>query len=465
MDGWANFEMCNTDVPHGRSRRNVVLITERLLEKPGSSFSVAVGHAGRQAATRLFGNPETTVSGLLRGHFQRARMRAEAYPLVLVAQDTTTVDYSSHGATSGLGPVGSSKNASGLLAHSAHALSPTGLPLGVVHLEIWARKPEEKGSAKDRRKKPIEEKESFKWIKGLRGIEKSLAHHLSAGRRILIIQDREADIYGFMIEPRHEGTDLLIRAAHPRRVEVAAQDEKANLVEQDEKTYLMESVSKAPVIGYLVVKVPRKGKIAERLATLELRVQVVRILPPLHGEHTQSQSPTITVVQASEKPQNEEEDCISWTLLTTLPVNDAATASKIVEYYTRRWGIERLHYTLKSGLQIERLQFDDAHSLSNALAIYWIVAWRIMYITHVAREDPTSPAGGMLEQDELTVLALKEGKSVKTAQEAIVAIAKLAGYRPTPKGGPPGVKSLWIGIQRLEAMVEGWRLASQSIKA
>lgn len=456
MDCWAFYEMCRVVVPHGRSKRNVALITRALFENAGSSFSAAVGHACRQAATRLFSNVKTTVPDLMAGHFSRTMMRCGSYSLILVAQDTTFVDFSGHTATEGLGPITSGKNAYGLLAHSGYAMTPGGLPLGVPYLKIWARKPEEKGSKKARRKKPIEEKESYKWLDGLRGIQESLGDLLSVGRRLLVIADREADIYEYMAAPRHENTDLLVRAAHPRNVEVAG---------HDGKTSLFEAVGDGPVLGEVEVSVPRKGNAPVHKVTLELRAAVVSILPPVNGVTRAAAKPqTMTVVQAGERTNSEEDEAISWTLLTTLPIPDAAAAAQLVEYYTRRWGIERLHYTLKSGLQIERLQFDDAHTLSNALAIYWIVAWRIMHLTYVAREDPTSPAHWVLEKDELTVLALKEGKPVKTAQEAVTAIAKLAGYRPTPKGLPPGVKVLWIGIRKLEGMVEGWRLATQGMK-
>jgi len=282
-----------------------------------------------------------------------------------------------------------------------------------------------------------------------------------------VIADREADIFEYMTAPRHANTDLLIRATSARNVEVVGPPVKTRTGKMVAAgtASLLESIAGSPVLGEVVVSVPRKGNSPERSATLELRAGTVSILPPVNGVKKAAAKPqTMTVVQARERTQSEEGEAISWTLLTTLPVQDAAAAMRMVEYYTRRWGIERLHYTLKSGLQIERLQFDDAHSLSNALAIYWIVAWRIMHLTYVAREDPTSPAHWVLEKDELTVLALKEGKSVKTAHEAITAIAKLGGYRPTPKGLPPGVKVLWIGIRKLEAMVEGWKLATQMTK-
>src|SRR5262245_47201564 len=54
--------------------------------------------------------------------------------------------------------------------------------------------------------------------------------------------------------------------------------------------------------------------------------------------------------------------------------------------------IERFHYTLKQGCTVERLQFEEAHTLKNALALYSIVAWRLLWLTYTARTQPQDTA-------------------------------------------------------------------------
>lgn len=454
MSNWAVAEMASAVVPCSRVLPNLALICSCVAEHSGVSFSAATGHAGRQAASRLFGNPETKVSGLLAGHGECTAKRCAGHDLVLAAQDTTVLDYSGHTATEGLGPI-HREGKLGLLAHSSLIMTPSGCPLGVGHLEVWARRAEERGGSAERRKRPTEKKESNKWIVGLHDIEKTLSDHLNAGNRLIVTQDREADIFDFITAPRHEGTDLLIRAAHPRMVEVTGRDGRFDL---------FTAVANADVIGEFVVEIPRKGTSPARSATLELRIQEVTLIAPRNGvKHKEQQSETVAVVDARERPKNEGGPAISWTLLTTLQVNDASSAAKIVEYYTRRWQIERLHYILKSGLKIERLQFDDSHSLSNALAIHWVVAWRILHMTHVAREEPNAPVCNVLDTDEIAVLEEIEANPVTTSRDAVTAIAKLAGYRPTKNGAPPGVKSLWIGLRKLEAMVEFYQVIKHRI--
>jgi transposase Tn5 family protein len=149
--------------------------------------------------------------------------------------------------------------------------------------------------------------------------------------------------------------------------------------------------------------------------------------------------------------------------VTTLAVPDGATASRVVGYYARRWVIERWHYTLKSGLRVERLQLDDASSLQHALAVYGVVAWRLLWLTLLARVQPETPAAQLVAAAERTVLEQATGGPVATARQVVRAIARLGGFAGSPSEGEPGVKALWLGLRRLEAMVEGWRLAFQAM--
>ena len=133
-----------------------------------------------------------------------------------------------------------------------------------------------------------------------------------------------------------------------------------------------------------------------------------------------------------------------------------------MQQYTQRWKIERLHFTLKSGLGIEQLQFDTAEKLAHAIALLSIVAWRVLWVTYYARLNPDAPAQHMLGATPLKVLSKASGQSIITATQASRAIAKLGGYvGPSGKYKEPGVKSIWRGIQRLQAMTEGWCLAHE----
>jgi hypothetical protein len=110
---------------------------------------------------------------------------------------------------------------------------------------------------------------------------------------------------------------------------------------------------------------------------------------------------------------------------------------------------------------VERLQFDDAASLQHAPAVYGVVAWRLLWMTHLARTEPEQPAEAVVGQEERCVLEAALRRPARTARDAIRAVAKLGGFAGAPSQGEPGVKSLWLGWRQLEDMVEGDRLALQ----
>ena len=172
---------------------------------------------------------------------------------------------------------------------------------------------------------------------------------------------------------------------------------------------------------------------------------------------------TVRVLEAREEAPPAGETVASWTLLTTLPGVTLADASRVVGYYARRWLIERLHFTLKSGLRAERLQIDDARSLSHGLALYYVVAWRLLQLTYLAREDPERPAADVLAAEEIAVLEATAKKSLPTLAEAVREIAILGGYQYYRTAPPPGVKTLWLGWRYLTGLVQGWRLAHQQL--
>lgn len=122
--------------------------------------------------------------------------------------------------------------------------------------------------------------------------------------------------------------------------------------------------------------------------------------------------------------------------------------------------IERVHQTLKQGLLAERLQIDDFHSLRNALALYYLVAWRWLYLTQVARDTPEAPASTVCTAEEGEVLSRAVGRKLCTVREVVRAMAKVGGWEDYPSCGEPGVLAVWRGLRELQSMVRGYRLAA-----
>lgn len=452
---WVAAEMEGAGLKDRRQVRSLLRITAALAAHTDLSLTAACGPAVRQAAHRLFEHPDTQVEDLLAGHFAQSARRCAEFPVVLVAQDTTFFTYK-QAQIEGLGQLNSKGKTGGLLGHSALALSEAGTPLGLLSLQLWG--------ASDGSAPYPHDKESAKWEAALQDAEQHLPDTLS----LVVIQDREADFYDFLAAPRRRGVDLLLRACQDRCVEptlapAAGADPAAGANHQEEHLRLFGAAATAPVLGQWAVLVPCASQSPhqilsrQRRATLEIRATQIRIRRPGTSSAAVDEL-EIWVLAATEVDPPEGEKAVHWTLLTTLAATDLETACRIVGYYARRWLIERLHFTLKSGLRAERLQIDDARSLAHCLAVYYVVAWRLLHLTYVAREDPERNPDEVMAPDELTVLRAATKKPLTTLVEVVREIAVLGGYQYWRNAPPPGVKSLWLGWKRLTGMVEGWRL-------
>lgn len=295
MEIWAPAEFTAAQLWDTRCNKSLAKMAAQLAEHCHLSYSEACGSAGRQAGHNIFKHERTTVDKLLVGHRDQAVERCGEYDLILAAQDTTPLNYSSHHATTGLGPINSNSKSRGLLSHSVLAMSPEGLPLGVLHVNMWAREKAAPGkepplTGKERREnnkgQSIEHKESGKWLKGLRAVEAAFKGKLRPEQRVLVIQDREADIFEFIAASRMSSIELLIRANHPRTVEVVGevvgiQDPlRQDPAELPMIGKLFDVVAHAPKVGAMEATIPRRPGNKERVATLTLQVTSVWMMHP-----------------------------------------------------------------------------------------------------------------------------------------------------------------------------------------
>lgn len=64
--------------------------------------------------------------------------RVKEHNIILAIQDTTDLNFTHHPSKKGMGPIGQEPYVQGLLVHSVLAVSSQGVPLGVLHQQIWA---------------------------------------------------------------------------------------------------------------------------------------------------------------------------------------------------------------------------------------------------------------------------------------------------------------------------------------
>lgn len=167
-------------------------------------------------------------------------------------------------------------------------------------------------------------------------------------------------------------------------------------------------------------------------------------LPPIH----------VNVILVSEDTPPAGEEPIEWLLLTSLPIATTDEVHLVIAYYCVRWQIEIFFRVLKSGCQIEKLQLEKAERLKPCLAVYLMVAWRVMQLTMLSRTQPKMRCTEVLEEAEwqavwAMVKRTPVPKRPPTLAVMMELIAQLGGYQGRKLDGPPGPKSIWIGIQRM----------------
>ena len=179
-----------------RRKRRLIRLATRMAQHPERSVKSACrGAAESQAAYRLLHREEVTPEAILEGHQEATLSRAALVEgeSLLFLQDTTELDFSTHKALKGSGPLGE-KERRGFFAHNRLLVAEEeGVALGLCGSEIWARRDEDAGLSKERKKRPIEEKESYRWIKAYE-LACEMARDLE-DKTITVVGDRESDIY------------------------------------------------------------------------------------------------------------------------------------------------------------------------------------------------------------------------------------------------------------------------------
>ncbi len=452
MEAWAATEVGRAELGDARRTERLIRVVETLAARPTASVPEACqGDAAAIKATYRFWDAAAVTAAAIRGAHQQATLeRVRSHPLILAIQDSTELNFTAHPATDGLGRL-AGQGQRGILVHSVLAVSPQGVPLGLLHQESWTRDPDQAGSRHARRKRPTSEKESARW---LRAQEATLAA-VPPEVEVLTIADREADIYDFFAAPRREGAHLLVRATHNRRIEDTAAGEAA---------YVWTTLRGTKAAGAITIRLGRTPTRPERDATLTIRYQAVELQPPRHHRQRSQCVPIpVVAILAEEEHPPKGQTAVSWRLLTTWPVETLADALGLVEAYSFRWLVERYHYVLKSGCQVEELQLETAERLERAFATYGVVAWRLLWLTYQARQDPASCAA-VLTETERVVLAARMAEVRRplpadpSLREVVRAIAKLGGFMGRRGDGEPGVKTLWRGFHELQLLVLGWEL-------
>jgi hypothetical protein len=452
---WAEEEFGGAQVYDGRLRRRLYELARDCFARPGALVPEMCGGASAKmkAAYRFFSNKRVELKGLLHGHIEATVGRMRQHEVVLAVQDTSTLNYSTHPRTKGLGPTNTKADkARGLLLHDTMAFSLEGTPLGLLDVQCWARDPKKAGKARERKNLPIEEKESIKWLRSYEAVAE--VQRLCPKTMLVSVGDRESDIYELFEQARRTegGPKLLVRAERSRQRKVKMADEESH-------EYLWDEMARRRVLGHQSVRVPRRGSRSARDACLEVRYAKVELKPPVETKHRRGLKPMeMWAVYALEVGHSSEvKSPLQWMLLTSVSTQTFEEALERLRWYTLRWNIEVYHRTLKSGCRIKDRQLGDANTLQSCLAIDMVVAWRIFWLVKQGRETPDIPCDVILEEYEWKALYVGSYRKPPPdkpmgLREAVRLIAALGGFLGRKGDGEPGTTTLWRGLGHLADM-------------
>ena len=440
----ASSILATVRLPDLRLHHRSVVILAQKLSRPRDSIPQGAGSpAAAKAAYRFIENPRVNAPMLWDPIHDYGAKGLKDLELVLSVQDTTALMFPTLEATTGLGTLSRQKEEA-LLMHSALGLRPDGHVVGLLHNEVWARPVEEFGKAATRKTRPIDQKESAKWLRGIRRVSE-LRDRFGPHTQMVHIFDREGDIHEVFQEILDRGHQAVIRYSVDRNVDGAYQTTR-------------RTVAARPVLKRLRITVPRKKGQPKRRAKVVLRSAEVTLRPPKN--HRGRRPLTLGVVWVHEPRPPKGVEPLDWLLWTTLPVKTAPQCNRVVKYYKLRWRIEDFHKVLKGGCKIERTQLKTAARIEVLLALSCAVAVFLLQLTHWARTEPEAPCTLVLSEDQWRVLwecthrkSAPAGLRPPTMREAVLMIGRLGGHLGRKCDGMPGTKTLWLGWRDLQLLV------------
>lgn len=444
-----------------RLTKRAMFIESRLSLKYGKPLSAIFESASDlKRAYEFLANPKTSLSSVCQPYHLQTAAQIRELPIVLAVGDTTYLDYKKIlEKREEYGPIGNGGN--GLILHSTLAVNgDNGQPIGLLTEKLWHREHEEskiltkkqkKKKQTEARKRPIEQKESYKWIEALQFVQKLLekSESESISPKVIHVFDREGDIAEvFEQVSQSSNTGVVVRAAHNRAL-------------SGDNSYLKEWLPSQPVKMEVAVELAKTPNRKERTATLAIRYAAIKLRSPARIKEPESFE--VYGVYAVEIDPPEGCEPVEWMLLTTEPVTNQIEAQTILRWYSYRWRIEEYHKILKSGCKAESYRL-SGDSMQVLLGFLTNIAAQLLKMTYVHRTEPEAPASSVLNGVQIEVLAAKSGKSVTavdlTVAWAIQAIARLGGYLSHRRKSNIGITVLWRGFLELQSLCEGWQLRS-----
>ncbi len=429
-----------------RRTARLVELANRIANHPGGTLPDKVNSpASLKALYRLMDCKEVTHRSVLESPRQRTLEKmAVAEGTVLVIHDATELDYTGLRSIATLGQIGNGGNR-GYAAHNVLAVvAETREVLGLAFQHL-AKRP--KVTKKETRKECRQrvDRESRWWTIASKQIPAP-----ASGRVQVEVADRGADVLEFLDFMESTGKQYVVRSKHNRCISL----------ENGEQTKLHDFARKLPEAGRRSVEVGATAQHAARTATVSVSYAKVTLLIPKQPRGEVRGVPLTTWgVRVAEIDCPTDAEPLEWILLSNVPVNGLADANQRIDWYQCRWIIEEYHKALKTGCQIEDMQFTTEDRLQPAIALISVVTVSLLQLRDASRQPDAEarPATSLFPVLLVTVLSLWRYGKQRTdlsVHEFCYALARMGGHQNRKGDHRPGWLVLWRGWTKLQAMAE-----------
>jgi hypothetical protein len=449
IEEWAVEQFGSVELGDQRRTARAVEMAAAMARRPGDGLAKQMGDwPGQKGAYRLLDNAAVNHEGLSQPHWAATRQRArQSGRVVLMVQDITELDYTTHEATEGLGPIGDHRGR-GLMVHNTLGIEPKERRLlGLAYQQVWVREEQpHKGHETRQERQSRASRQSQRWVKAVQELGTP-----PDGVRWVHVADREGDIFPFFQSVLACGADFCVRLVQNRRL--------AEWTQQSPR-YLLDAVRRLPAMGERPLDIPAKPGQAARTAQLSVSWQQVSLRAPLRARDETSVL-MAWIVRTWETNPPPGVTPIEWLLLTSVPVQNLEDALERLEWYTCRWIIEEYHSCLKTGCAVEKSQLQHAQRLQRLLAFLSILAVRLLQLRDLSRSTPQLLARQVLQGVLVQIIAYRTHTNPNTMTLAYFwrAVAALGGFPGRKSDGQPGWKRLWHGLLRLLDWAEGVHFA------
>lgn len=444
-------EFSVADLGNKKLNKRLLGMSKALAVKSGSKLSSALPTWKEvKGAYRFLSNELVTPDKILAPHISQTVERCNAEKLILAVQDTTYLNFVNRPKTEGLDLLQRSSKTSegttGLILHNMLALTESGCPLGLLNQEFVDRKTFREKS--ERKKLPLQEKESFRWIKNL-----NLNTLESITSKVIHLADREGDFFEFFEAAKEAGESFVVRATVNRSLDITS----GNLAKLFEHTQSQNS------LGEIGIKVQSKSDSKDRTAHLEVRSSKVILEIPIDLKQQKNHRKLeLFCVSAVEKNPPKDVEGITWYLLTDIPVQNFEEACEKLTWYAHRWNIEVFHKVLKSGCKIEELQLRTGAALKNMITVQSVIAWFLFWLRKLNISSPQMSCEELVSDGDWKLLYKKIYKKNFSLNEPpsihdfLIWIGKLGGFIGRKSDGMPGIKAVWQGFYRYMQLLEDY---------